>query len=73
MEMPREFMRLVNDYNPDNLNMMNAIDLLKLIHFTRDMAEALEGLINNGFHENTNKTDVLNALNSIKKFQEWKL
>jgi len=69
--MPEEFVRLVNDYHPDNLNLMNHIDLFKLIHISRLMTEALE-LVTKDL-ANCDNHGIEEARIALSKMKEWKL
>lgn len=85
--MPKQFMRLINDYNIDNLNMMNALELHKLFKYVREMAEALEeseSTINSLNRDlcgeyctskecwDSNHTLSHEKIEVLEKFKEWK-
>lgn len=69
MKMPEEFMRLINDFHPDNLNLMNSQDICRLFIHTREMAEALEYVARGPRPDDSDHTVAQQALT---KFKEWK-
>jgi hypothetical protein len=73
MDMPEEYMQLVRDYDPNNLNMMNAQHLIRLFIYTRNLAEALEKIAqikHTPYTEFGRFKDIANL--ELDKFKEWK-
>jgi hypothetical protein len=73
LEMPQEFMRLVSDYNPSNLNLMSAEDVAYLFKHTANLSRAVHDLLEalrQGSAPDAYGIEFLEE--SLEKFKNWK-